>query len=147
DGGAAPGTLLSTTGCLDPRAAGAPNGAIAYDVNSPLWSDGADKARWVFVPEGAKVNVAPDGDFDLPPASVAVKTFTVGGKKVETRLFVRYDDGGWAGYSYEWNDDQSDAVLLDDAKTKDLGGGQTWSFPSRSQCLSCHTPVAGFTLG
>ncbi|MDF2693357.1 MAG: hypothetical protein K0S65_1740 [Labilithrix sp.] len=150
--GAAPPTVfgarLAQTGCLDPKQpARAPTGAIAYTVNSPLWSDGAQKDRWLFVPAGKKVSVEADGHFDVPTGSVAVKTFTLGGKRIETRLFVRYDDGGWAGYSYEWNDDQSDAVLLADSKTKDLGGGTSWYFPSRGECFACHTPIAGFTLG
>jgi len=53
-------------------------------VNSPLWSDGAQKERWLFVPEGKKIGVKPDGDFDVPPGSVAVKTFSIGGKKIES---------------------------------------------------------------
>ncbi|MBX3212660.1 MAG: PQQ-dependent sugar dehydrogenase [Labilithrix sp.] len=142
------GERLGETGCVDPRnPARAPATAIAYSVNSPLWSDGADKSRWLFVPEGEKIGVGADGDFDVPPGSVAVKTFTVLGKRVETRLFVRYDDGGWAGYSYEWADDQSDAFLLTEGKTKELPGGGAWYFPSRSECFACHTPSAGFTLG
>lgn len=139
---------LAATGCLDPaRPSAAPASAIAYDVNSPLWSDGAAKERWLFVPEGKRIGVAADGDFDLPPGSVAVKTFSVSGKKVETRLFVRYDDGGWAGFSYEWNDDQSDAVLVPGGRTKQLADGSSWYFPSRSECFACHTASAGFSLG
>jgi uncharacterized repeat protein (TIGR03806 family) len=139
---------LVATGCIDPAdATQAPSGAIPYDVSSPLWSDGAQKSRWLFVPSGSKITVGADGDFDVPPASVAVKTFKVGDKKVETRLFVRYADGGWAGYSYEWNDAQTDAVLLAEGKTKDLGNGSSWYFPSRNECFACHTPMAGFTLG
>ncbi len=142
------GERLAQTGCVDPRyPTRAPTRAIAYSVNSPLWSDGAQKDRWLFVPEGKKIGVKPDGDFDVPPGSVAVKTFTASGKKIETRLFVRYDDGSWAGYSYEWTDDQSDALLLAEGKTKALPGGGTWTFPSRSECFACHTPSAGFTLG
>jgi glucose/arabinose dehydrogenase len=142
-GGAAPppATLLSATGCSKSA------DAINYDVASPLWSDGADKARWLFLPDGKKIDVKPDGDFDVPTGSVAVKTFSIAGKKVETRLFAHYDDGSWAGWSYEWNDDQKDAVLLDGGKDKVLPNGQTWTFPSRSQCLQCHTAAAGFTLG
>ena len=151
EGGAPPetaGARLTETGCVDPKApTRAPGGAIPYSVNSPLWSDGAQKDRWLFVPEGKKIGVLPDGDLDVPPGSVAVKTFTVGGKAIETRLFVRYEDGGWAGYSYEWNDEQSDAVLLAESKTKDLPGGGSWYFPSRGECFACHTPQAGFTLG
>ena len=143
-----PGARLSETGCLDPKApATPPPGMIGYEVNSPLWSDGATKSRWLFVPEGAKIGVLPDGDLDLPPGSATVKTFSVGGKKIETRLFVRYADASWAGYSYEWNDEQTDALLLPGAKTKALAGGQSWTFPSRGECFACHTPVAGFTLG
>ncbi len=142
------GAKLSETGCVDMAApAKAPDAAIAYDVRSPLWSDGAKKDRWLFVPEGRTIGLAPDGDFDVPPGSVAVKTFTVGDRRVETRLFVRYDDGTWAGYSYEWNDAQTDATLLTTGKTKELGGGVAWTFPSREECFACHTSVAGFTLG
>jgi uncharacterized repeat protein (TIGR03806 family) len=151
DGGApveGPGVKLSETGCLDPKdPTHPPQGMIAYDVNSPLWSDGSTKDRWLYVPEGSKIGVLADGDFDVPPGSVAVKTFSVAGQKVETRLFVRYADASWAGYSYEWNDDQSEAQLLPTGKTKPLANGQTWYFPSRGECFACHTPVAGFTLG
>lgn len=144
-GGAPPaqeGALLSQTGCVDPA-----SNLLPYDVASPLWSDGADKQRSLFVPEGKKIGASADGDFDVPPGSVAVKTFTIGGKKIETRLFVRYEDGGWAGYSYEWNDEQTDATLLATGKTKDVSGFGTWTFPSRGECFSCHTAAAGFTLG
>jgi uncharacterized repeat protein (TIGR03806 family) len=142
----AAGARLAETGCVVPGQRDAPAGAIPYSVNSPLWSDGAEKDRWVFVPEGQTIGVLTDGDFDLPEGSVAVKTFTVSGKKVETRLLVRYD-AGWAGYSYEWNDDQSDAVLLADSKTKQFPDGTSWYFPSRSECFTCHTAAAGYTLG
>lgn len=138
------GSSLAQTGCYA-IGEGAPRGAIPYSVNSPLWSDGAEKERWVFVPENAKINVGEGGDFDLPVGSTAVKTFAVSGKPVETRLFTRFPDG-WAGFSYEWNDAGTDAVLLETGKTKDVPGG-TWTYPSRSECFSCHTPAAGFTLG
>jgi hypothetical protein len=59
---------------------------------------------------------------------------------------MRHDDGDWGGYSYEWNDAQTDAVLLPSGKTKTVGA-QTWTFPSRVECLRCHTLGAGRTLG
>ena len=142
------GATIGETGCLDPATPDAPpSGAVRYTVNAPLWSDGADKDRWLYVPKDTKIGVGPDGDFDVPPGSVAVKTFSIGKKRIETRLFVRYEDATWAGYSYEWNDAQTDAVLLTEAKTKPLEGGGSWYFPSRAECFACHTPVAGFTLG
>jgi uncharacterized repeat protein (TIGR03806 family) len=143
-----PLALLSETGCVDMAAPGtAAAGLVPYTVNSPLWSDGADKERFLYVPEGGAIGVRDDGDFDVPNGTVAVKTFLISGRRIETRLFVRYDDGGWAGFSYEWNDAQTDAVLLRGRKTKALGSGQTWYFPSRADCFACHTPVAGHTLG
>ncbi|AKV03931.1 hypothetical protein AKJ09_10594 [Labilithrix luteola] len=138
---------LSATGCVNkdnPKEAS--DGMIPYAVNMPLWSDGADKRRWMAVPDGANVQVMPEGDWNFPIGSVLMKQFSLGGKLVETRFFVRHDDGDWAGYSYEWNDDQSDATLLHSLKTKAVGN-QTWTFPGRSHCLQCHTDAAGNTLG
>jgi uncharacterized repeat protein (TIGR03806 family) len=138
---------LSKTGCVDATDAKKPAaGLIPYDVNSPFWSDGADKERFMALPDGKTVTVNADGDFDFPIGSVLVKNFTIGGKRIETRLFVRHDDGGWAGYTYEWNDAQTDAVLLPSSKSKQIGT-QTWRYPSRGECIGCHTRAAGGTLG
>ncbi len=143
---------LSETGCFlpgDPTKPG--EKLLPYDVNSPLWSDGAEKARWMALPPGGKITVAADGDFDFPNGTVLVKEFQVGGKRVETRLFVRHTDGSWAGYTYEWNATGTDALLLLDGKKKDVplpgGGVQTWTYPSRSECMQCHNAAAGGSLG
>lgn len=138
---------LSATGCFASTAPLVPAaGVIPYDVRSPLWSDGADKQRWLALPDGAQVHIGADGDWELPIGAVLLKSFSVGGRRVETRMLVRHADGDWAGYSYEWNDAQTDAVLLEVGKDRDLGG-QTWTFPSRAQCIECHTAAAGHTLG
>lgn len=139
--------LLSQTGCVDATKPWiAASGLIPYTVNSPLWSDGADKERWIALPNGTKIRIGTNGDWDLPVGSVAVKTFRVGGKLVETRLLMHHDDGEWAGYSYEWNDAQTDATLLASGKVKTVGN-QQWTFPSRNDCLACHSDVSGRTLG
>ena len=139
---------LSKTGCVSPNDPKKPaSGLIAYGVNAPLWSDGAVKDRWMALPDGQKITVNDtDGHFDFPAGTVLMKTFSLGGKRIETRLFTRHDDGGWAGYTYEWLDDQSDAVFLKSSKTKTVGT-QTWSYPSRSDCVGCHTEAAGRSLG
>jgi uncharacterized repeat protein (TIGR03806 family) len=140
-------TLLSKTGCTDPNDATKPaSGAIPYDVISPLWSDGAKKDRWFALPDGKTITIGADNDWDLPIGSVAMKTFWVNGKRVETRHFMRHSDGGWAGYTYEWNDQGTDAALLPAGKTKSLGT-QTWTYPSRTQCMQCHSVAAGGTIG
>lgn len=138
---------LSATGCVDPADPKKPApGLVSYGVNSELWSDGAEKHRWMAIPDGTTIAVGPDGDFDFPVGTVLVKEFRIGGKRVETRLLERHDDGEWAGYSFEWDDAESDAFLLPSGKTKVVGDA-TWSFPSRTECMRCHTAAAGRTLG
>ena len=138
---------LSLTGCVDANDPKSPApGLIPYDVASPLWSDGASKRRWMALPDNTRIHVNADGDFDLPVGSVLVKEFQLGGKRVETRLLVRHADGEWAGYTYRWDDAETDATLLSGNETR-VVGGQAWYYPSRAECLACHTAAAGRTLG
>lgn len=139
---------LSQTGCVDPRDIKQPAAALLpFTPIAELWSDGASKERYLALPDGAQITISGDGDFLFPRGTVLVKHFDRGGRRLETRLLIHHDDGIWAGYSYEWNDAQTDALLLPSGKTRDLGGGQTWQYPSRSQCNSCHTEAAGSALG
>jgi uncharacterized repeat protein (TIGR03806 family) len=138
---------LSKTGCVDPADPSKPaEGLVPFRVNSELWSDGADKERYLALPDGKTISVGEDGHFEFPVGSVLVKTFSLKGKRVETRLLVHHDDGEWGGYTYEWDDAQKDAVLLPAGKTKTVGA-QKWTFPSRGECVQCHTAAAGRTLG
>lgn len=138
---------LSQTGCFDPSDPRRPlEGLVPFGVNSPLWSDGAAKERHMAIPDGTTIEIGEDGDFVFPVGTVLTKTFFLEGKRIETRLFVRHDDGDWAGYSYEWDDAQQDATLLPSSKSKQVGS-ITWSFPSRANCVQCHTQAAGRALG
>jgi uncharacterized repeat protein (TIGR03806 family) len=147
---AAPGAFpatLSATGCFAPEEPSlALPGLIRFEVNAALWSDAAEKQRWLALPDGAKISVAIDGDFDLPIGSVLVKQFSLENRPIETRLLVRHTDGDWAGYSYAWRDDGSDADLLPGTLRKTFGN-QEWTYPSREDCLLCHTKAAGGSLG
>ncbi|MBS2017763.1 MAG: hypothetical protein JST00_33100 [Deltaproteobacteria bacterium] len=143
----APTSLLASK-CFDPSAPlGAVAGAIAYDVNAPLWSDGATKERFVVVPKGGRITQRPDGDLVFPVGTVAVKSFSVDGRRVETRLFVQHDLEDWVGYSYAWNAQGTDAELVTGNRLVDLPGGKRWYYPSTADCSACHTPAAGYTLG
>jgi hypothetical protein len=141
-------TQLTATGCVnpgDPKLAA--SGLIPYAPNAPFYSDGALKARWLALPDGQRINVdASTNDFDFPNGSVLMKNFTLGSALVETRLFMRHSDGNWAGYTYEWNAQQTEATRVVGGKTVEVAG-QTWQFPSEAQCLQCHTAAAGRSLG
>ena len=138
---------LSATGCMqsgDPSLPGP--GLIPYAVTAPFWSDGADKERWLAIPDGTVIGVEADGDFNFPQGSVLVKQFRLAGQLIETRLMMRHPDGVWAGYTYEWDQQLGDGVLVSGGKVETIAG-QEWLYPSGAQCNVCHTAAAGHSLG
>lgn len=149
--GAAFPTLLSQTGCIDPTTPlQMAAGLIPYEINAPFWSDGAIKDRWMTMPDASTITIELNNDWTYPVNSVLVKNFNLNGKRVETRLLVRHANGEWGGYSYEWNDSETDASLLLDGKVttkQSPTGPQTYIYPSSTQCMRCHTQVAGIVLG
>jgi len=161
-----PVARLSQTGCMDPSdTKSLAASVVKYDVNSPLWSDGADKQRGMALPTGGKIHVkdctanpgecagvADEGKWALPVGTVMVKSFLFDGKLIETRLFVHFDAATWVGYSYEWDEAQTDATIVFDGGAEVMKfntGTRTvdWHYPSRMDCMSCHTPAGGSTLG
>jgi mono/diheme cytochrome c family protein len=163
--------VLSATGAFSNVANLSPaTGLIPFVVNSPLWSDGAIKTRWVAVPNdgppyaaGEQIGFVPEGEWGFPNGTVFVKHFeltvneiTGARKRLETRLLVRSNDGEVYGVTYKWRPDNSDADLLpgpplDEDITITTSSGatrvQTWSYPGRGQCLTCHNTQANFVLG
>ena len=164
--GTTPPALLSQTGCFEPGKPGQPIAAFfQYEVNSPLWSDGAVKSRFLMVPAGMTINVkdcdqdptlclpigqggAPEdeGHFDLPIDSILIKNFRLQDKLIETRLLIRMSASLWTRYSYEWNEEATEANLLSDSKDRTVGT-QVWHYPSQQECIQCHTAAAGRSLG
>ena len=138
---------LTETGCVDPLDPTKPApGLIPYGVNSPLWSDGAIKDRWIALPEGGSLQVDLQGQLQLPVGAVVMKRFSLGDRPVETRLFVRHEDGAWAGYTWAWNEEGTEADLVRGRGAATFDGTK-WSYPSRTDCLTCHTAAAGHLLG
>lgn len=159
-------------------------GLIPYSVNSELWSDHALKERFLALPGKAQIEFdtveypqpapgAPRG-WRFPDGTVVVKTFVMelekgnasSRRRLETRILhfeqlagtEEVGDQVWRGYTYVWNDDQTDAELLPaqgadrqlTIRDPDAPGGtrkQTWHFPSRAECTLCHTMPAKFVLG
>jgi len=163
--------LLSLTGVYSntPDRATA-TGVIPYQPNTPLWSDGAVKSRFLAVPNsgglltpGQQITCAPTGPWTFPAGTVFVKNFdlvvnatnpAVPLRRLETRLLVRDINGAVYGVTYKWRPDNSDAELLASSLTENilitnaLGvTTQSWYYPSPADCLTCHTPVANYVLG
>ena len=163
-------TVLSATGAFSDVPNVVPtDGLIPYSPNSPLWSDAALKSRWMAVPNDGppygpdeQIDFVPTGEWTFPNGTVFVKEFdlvvneqTQEKKRLETRLLVRDENGAVYGVTYKWREDNSDADLLPGGLNEDIpiinaDGStriQTWSYPSRSDCLFCHNPPASYVLG
>lgn len=139
--------LLSETGCVNMNDPAQPvAGAIPYDINEPFWSDGAEKQRYLALPEDTHIDINAEGDFIFPVGTVLIKNFSLKGQLIETRFFIHSRADEWKGYSYEWNDARTEAQLLRNANERAIGD-QVWHFPGRDECLKCHTAAAGFSLG
>lgn len=140
-------TLLSNTGCTDPSDTTAPySGLVPYDINAAFWSDNAVKDRYIGLPNGTTISRDANDDWQFPNGTVIVKNFRLNGSLIETRHLMRHPDGVWAGYTYEWNAQETEATRVRGGKIATIGG-QDWIFPSEGQCMVCHTSAAGFSLG
>jgi len=164
---------LSETGLFADTASERPQpGVVPYTINAPLWQDGATATRWLAMPaaEPAGLLAEQRGPVKILRATVAdgtvfVRTIALelirddpaSRRRVETQL-LHFDGREWHGYTYRWNDEQTDADLVEAAGdsttwtvTDDSApGGQRslpWRFHSRSECLQCHNDDAGRALG
>ena len=140
-------------------------GVIPYSVNSQLWSDGAHKERFIALPGESKIEFSEGGGWKFPEETVLVKSFALdleagnpkSRKWIETR-FLLFEQNEWVGYSYRWNESQTDAELVEakgvdrafkikDARAPGGTRQQTWHYPSRAECMTCHSRAAQFVLG
>lgn len=110
-----------------------------------LWSDGADKRRWAYVPECASIDTRDVDDWNLPVGTVLFKEFSRDGKRLETRIIARMGPGprDFAMASYAWDASGSDATRVGPDGLPDVLG-TTHDIPSRAACQRCH---GSFTTG
>jgi glucose/arabinose dehydrogenase len=124
-------------------------GLLPYDVNVSQWTDGASKRRWLALPEGRRIGFRPTGEWSFPAGAVFVEELSRE-RRLETRLLVSDGAGGGFGAAYRWKPDGSDAELVEEGETWEVepgGKARPWYSPAPLECLSCHSPAAGFVLG
>jgi uncharacterized repeat protein (TIGR03806 family) len=127
---------------------------IPFDINTPLFSNYAEKLRFIKIPAGKKIIYNDTSVFQLPVGTVLIKNFYFpedfrhpdkGRIILETRLLV-HEEKGWAAYPYSWNDEQTEA-FYDVAGDKKIisyinAEGKTISthylIPNKNQCKGCH---------
>ncbi|MCY3788197.1 MAG: hypothetical protein OXH63_05360, partial [Gemmatimonadetes bacterium] len=141
-------------------------GLIPYEVNSVLWSDGTAKTRFIALPGQSQIEFSASGIWKFPPNAVVVKNFYIELEKgnlasrhiVETRFLVKRGQAdAWDGFSYMWNLEGKDAILLEEAATQSYliadpeaeDGFREYVhfYPGPEDCALCHTGPAGYVLG
>ncbi len=135
---------------------------LPYKPLISFWSDHAIKRRWFSIPDpSSRMTWSRNGAWTFPAGQIWVKHFdleTVNGipatqKRIETRVLVKTDTGSY-GVSYRWNEAGTEAHLVEDGGQEfnidinfnGVTSPQRWSIPSRSQCQTCHTMLAGHAL-
>jgi len=146
EGAAVPPSRLECTGLYADLAAKqlAP-GVEPYAPAVPLWSDGAEKQRWVLLPAGATIDSSNPSEWVFPVGTKFWKQFSVGGRRIETRLWQKVRSDYWVHAAYAWNADESAAVQT--------GGGDipldsgTYHIPTQDECEKCHRGRTEHILG
>jgi uncharacterized repeat protein (TIGR03806 family) len=155
-----PPQLLSEYGFFRDARAREPNARVTpYALNTELYSDGALKFRYVYIPEGQYARYSADDVFEFPVGTVLIKTFafaadmrrpTENVRFLETRLLIRREEG-WIALPYVWNEDQTEArlsVIGANARVSfTYEAGQAialdWAVPNVNQCRGCHARAGG----
>jgi putative heme-binding domain-containing protein len=166
---------LSETGLLASTAQNEPApGVVPFSINAEQWADFATAERYVAVPGESSIRmydnpVPVPGTFfssrvAFPKDGVLAKTISIemvrgnprSRRRLETQV-LHFDGIDWQGYSYRWNDEQTEAELVPasgancnltvkDARAPGGVRQQTWHFASRTECKTCHNPWPGQTL-
>jgi uncharacterized repeat protein (TIGR03806 family) len=127
---------------------------IPYSLNTPLFSNYAEKLRFIKLPDGAKVDFNDSIAFNFPIGTTLIKNFYYlndfrkpdkGRKIVETRLLV-HEQNGWQAYPYIWNDEQTEAFHDPAGETRVISYVNTsgkkvttnYAIPNKNQCKGCH---------
>lgn len=147
---------LSEYGLFDGemRALKPASGVMPYALNSPLFTDYAQKFRFVKLPEGSTVSYNADSVLQFPVGTIIGKTFyyftdernpAKGKRIIETRILLHVAKG-WIALPYVWNEEQTEANLevtgaLTHVAWKDAKGSKKetdYLVPNMNQCKGCH---------
>jgi uncharacterized repeat protein (TIGR03806 family) len=124
-----------------------PNSDVTpYALNTPLWSDGAEKLRFIYLPEGTQLTADGEGMLQFPVGAAIIKTFAFGEgaerRLIETRVLLHRAEG-WVALPYRWNAGQTEATLALAGGRVDLttpaGEAISYAIPNKNQCKACHS--------
>jgi len=152
DRGAELPRLLRDTGLYAPGSVTQVRRGIAsFSPQYPLWSDGAEKNRWMHLPPGTFIDASKPDAWEFPRGTKLWKEFAHEGTRVETRYIERVRDGSWRFATYIWNESGTDAVLAPARGVAALpvraAPQGRYAVPARTDCIACHGSNAVPVLG
>jgi hypothetical protein len=109
-----------------------------------LWSDGAVKTRWIWLPPGTKIDTSNMDEWIFPVGTRFYKQFVVNGVYVETRMLHKQAPSGWSHVTYRWAPDLSSATMSPGATNVNDAG---YEIPTSAECKDCHQGRQDFILG
>jgi hypothetical protein len=109
---------------------------LVYEPQFVLWSDGATKNRWLYLPPGTQIDTSDMDYWVYPVGTRAWKEFTRDGKLIETRMIHKYAPNQWAMIAYEWNVAGTEALPVPTGVQN--AQGTAHDIPSTADCTTCH---------
>ena len=140
-----PDTLAATGLYLDVATRTLSPRARPFTPAAALWSDGAEKERWIDLPDGGSIDTSDPDAWRFPIGTKLWKEFRVGGARLETRFSWKVRDDRWLFASYVWSDDGATALRGEGREV--ARGGTTWRVPTASECNDCHKGGRDRVLG
>jgi hypothetical protein len=123
---------------------------LAFDPQYPLWTDGASKRRWIYLPPGTSIDASDPDAWEFPVGTRLWKEFSFSGARVETRYLERISDGDWLYAAYAWRPDGTGADLVSPQGRRNafpLAGGRAHTIPGVNDCKACHEGERSRVLG
>jgi len=147
-----PATLADTGLCANADCSELAPGVQAYRPQHELYTDGATKRRWIYLPPGTTIDTSDMNHWTFPVGTKLWKEFTRDGVRIETRFITKRlpdDDapGAWFFASYQWDLDATQATLADPTSGVENANGTAHDIPRRAHCRECHEGVPGRVLG
>jgi hypothetical protein len=121
-------------------------GVRAYAPAVPLWADGAEKDRWIFLPPGTPIDATDPNEWTFPVGTKVWKQFSKDGLRVETRMFQKVQSNFWVRTTYAWNTDETEAIMSPGGNIP-WGDGGFYHIPTGDECDQCHRGRNDHLLG
>jgi hypothetical protein len=137
--------LLSQTGLYGADMVGLSQGVHPFTPSFELWSDGAEKQRWISLPAASKIDTSDMDYWSFPAGTKLWKEFSRDGVRVETRLMEKQASGSWYAVAYQWRSDQKEADAVPNGVMN--ASGTLHDVPNSDQCLTCHSQLPDKALG